>query len=87
MTITLARIPTRMIILPEAFDKKVYFFVVVSPIRYIKESQAELGKVVWPTRQVTIRLTTVVLFVAILTGAYIAGLDTLFTKIFNTFIK
>ena len=52
-----------------------------NPLTYVKESRAELGKVIWPTRRETIRLTIVVVLVSILVGAYIAGLDALFAKI------
>lgn len=57
------------------------YLVVINPLSYIKESKAELDKVIWPTRQETLRLTVVVLVVAVLVGAYVAGLDALFTKI------
>lgn len=52
-----------------------------NPLSYVKESRAELGKVIWPTRRETIRLTIVVVLISILVGAYIAGLDALFAKI------
>ncbi|EKE13313.1 MAG: hypothetical protein ACD_13C00039G0004 [uncultured bacterium] len=58
-----------------------------SPIAYLKESRIELSKVVWPTRAVTLRLTLLVLIVSVIVGAYIAGLDALFTKITENFIK
>ena len=58
-----------------------------SPINYLKESRTELAKVVWPTRTVTLRLTLLVLIVSVIVGAYIAGLDALFTKITENFIK
>lgn len=58
-----------------------------NPVAYIQESRAELGKVVWPTRNETIRLTVIVLLVSIAIGAYIAGLDAMFTKVTERFIK
>jgi len=61
--------------------------VAFNPIAYFLESRAELAKVVWPTRTETIRLTIIVLLVSVLTGAYITGLDALFTKIAERFIK
>ena len=61
--------------------KKGRIFVAFNPLTYVKESRAELGKVIWPTRRETIRLTIVVVLVSILVGAYIAGLDALFAKI------
>lgn len=59
----------------------------VNPLTYLKESKAEFGKVIWPTRQETVRLTLVVLVVAIIVGAYIAGLDALFTLVVEKFLK
>jgi preprotein translocase subunit SecE len=59
----------------------------VNPINYIKESKAELDKVVWPTRQETVRLTIVVFAVSFLIGAYISGLDTFFTLLVDKFLK
>jgi preprotein translocase subunit SecE len=50
-----------------------------SPITYLKEVRAELGKVVWPTREQTIRYSVLVIVIAILTGAFLGGLDFLLT--------
>ena len=58
-----------------------------NPIFYLKESRIELSKVIWPTRMVTLRLTLLVFIVSLIVGAYIAGLDALFTKITENFIK
>ena len=46
----------------------------------------ELRKVVWPTRQETISLTVMVLVVAIIVGAFLGGLDYLFSFLINHFI-
>jgi len=61
--------------------------VAINPLAYIKESKAELEKVVWPTRIQTLKLTGVVLFVSILVGAYVAGLDALFSSLVQRFLK
>lgn len=58
-----------------------------NPISFIKESRAELNKVVWPTRAETMRLTLVVVIVSVIVGAYIAGLDAIFTKLTETFLR
>lgn len=60
--------------------------MMLNPIAYIKEARVELGKVVWPTRGETIRLTVIVLVVSIFIGSYIAGLDALFTKVAERYI-
>jgi len=63
------------------------FLVAINPLTYVKESKAELEKVIWPTRRETLRLTLIVLVVAVIVGAYIAGLDTIFTKITESILK
>ena len=59
----------------------------INPIAYLKESKAEFEKVIWPNRQETLRLTLVVLFISLVVGAYIAGLDAIFTIIVEKFLK
>lgn len=44
-------------------------------ISFLKETRAELAKVVWPTRRRTFRLTIIVIIVTIIFGAFIAGVD------------
>jgi len=53
----------------------------VRPLKFLKEVRSELKRVVWPTRQEAIRLTSVVVIVSTLIGVYIGALDYLFTKI------
>ena len=69
------------------FIEKWIIFMAFNPLTYLKESKAEFEKVIWPTRQETVRLTLVVLVVAIIVGAYIAGLDALFTLVVEKFLK
>lgn len=52
-----------------------------NPINYVKESRAELDKVIWPSKMETVRLTLVVIIVSLIVGAYIAGLDAVFAKV------
>ncbi|QMT34474.1 preprotein translocase subunit SecE [Conchiformibius steedae DSM 2580] len=52
-------------------------------LRYIKESTAEVKKVVWPKRPDAVRMTMfVVLFVAVF-AVFIYGVDTLISLLFN----
>ena len=51
-------------------------------MRYFKEVRAEVGKVVWPTREVATRLTLVVLGVTAVMSIALGFLDWLFTKVF-----
>ncbi len=58
-----------------------------TPVIFLKEVNEELKKVVWPTRDEIIRLTTVVLIVSLIVGLYLGGLDFILTKILALFIK
>ncbi|PRZ39142.1 preprotein translocase SecE subunit [Antricoccus suffuscus] len=57
------------------------------PVRFVRESAAELGKVVWPTRKQMITYTTVVLifvvFLVAAIGFYDLGISNLMMKIFG----
>ena len=53
----------------------------VKPLRFLKEVRSELKRVVWPTRQEAIRLTSVVVIVSTIVGIYIGTLDYIFAKI------
>jgi preprotein translocase subunit SecE len=57
------------------------------PLSYLKETRDELQKVTWPTQQEVVRLTGVVIFVSILVGVIVGGLDLIFTKIMTIIIK
>ena len=50
-------------------------------VTFIKEVRIELSKVVWPTRQETIKLTLIVLVSSIFISSYIGLLDLGFTKL------
>ena len=60
--------------------------MVFNPLTYIKESKIELGKVIWPSRKETIRLTLVVSIASVIVGMYIAGLDALFATLADMFL-
>lgn len=52
-------------------------------IRYIRDSTAEIKKVVWPKRPDAVRMTMfVILFVAVF-AAFIGGVDSLISLLFN----
>ena len=50
-------------------------------IRYLREVRAELGKVVWPTRRELVVYSIVVIVTVVLLGAFVFGLDVLFTRL------
>lgn len=60
---------------------------IMNIIVFLKDVRSELGKVVWPTRKQTIELTVLVLAVSVIIGAYIAGLDFIFTKSVDFLLK
>lgn len=76
-----------MISYPKPFDRKESYLVAINPLEYVKESKAELDKVVWPTRVDVIKLSVLVLAASVIVGAYIAGLDTLFTILVENFLQ
>jgi len=51
-----------------------------SPKEFLLEVKNELRKVSWPNKQVVINLTLVVIFVSVLTGLFIMGIDFIFNK-------
>jgi preprotein translocase subunit SecE len=58
-----------------------------TPITFFGEVRDELKKVVWPTRQETIRLTLVVITVSLLVGLFLGGLDFIFVKLIGIIVK
>jgi len=59
----------------------------VTPLVFLRQTREELKKVVWPTRQEVLRLTGVVIGVSLIVGLYIGGLDFIFTRLLQVFIK
>jgi preprotein translocase subunit SecE len=53
---------------------------------YIKESRQEFGRVNWPTRQETFRLTMIVIGISLLVAAFLGILDMVFTYLLETFL-
>ncbi len=58
-----------------------------TPVIFLKEVREELKKVVWPTRDEVIRLTSVVIIVSLIVGLYLGGIDFILTKILALVIK
>jgi preprotein translocase subunit SecE len=48
---------------------------------FLAEVKTELTKVTWPKKNDTLRLTFVVLAISAVVGAFVGGLDFLFTKL------
>ena len=51
--------------------------------RFLVEVRIELGKVVWPTRQETIRYTAAVVVVSLAMAVFLGGLDSIFQYLFR----
>jgi len=58
-----------------------------SPQQFVQEAITELKKVVWPTKQQVVKLTLIVVGVSLLVGAFIGGLDYLFTQMAGLIVK
>lgn len=59
----------------------------MNPFPFLREVKAEMEKVVWPKRDQAIQLTIMVIAISILVGAYIGGLDFVFTNLLNSIVK
>ncbi|NJP04496.1 MAG: preprotein translocase subunit SecE [Chloroflexaceae bacterium] len=55
-------------------------------VRFYRETRAELRKVVWPTRQETIRLTILVIVVSVLIGLLLFFGDTIFIWLYSQLV-
>ena len=56
-------------------------------VRYYRETVGELKKVVWPTRQEAVQLTTIVLIVIVVMSTVLGSFDYLFTELFRWLIN
>lgn len=55
-------------------------------VQYLTEVGQELQRVTWPSREQTIRKTTLVVAVSLAVGVYIGVLDFIFTNIMTVLI-
>ncbi len=53
---------------------------------YIKNSVAEMQKVVWPTRKQAIQLSILIVVVSLILGVILAGLDTVWRTALKSLI-
>jgi preprotein translocase subunit SecE len=56
-------------------------------VRYLRETRAEIGKVVWPTRRQTIHLTAIVFGVTAAMSLLLGLLDWFFARVFALLIS
>lgn len=50
-------------------------------IRFVQEARTELRKIVWPTRQETMQMSGIVLFVVSVVGIFLWGVDAILLKV------
>jgi preprotein translocase subunit SecE len=53
---------------------------------YIKNSIAEMQKVVWPTRKQALQLTLLIVVVSVVLGLLLSGLDLIWREVFKSLI-
>ena len=56
-------------------------------VKFFGEVKAELARVTWPTRDEVIKLTLTVFIVSGILGAYVGGLDYLFTTLLTKIVR
>jgi preprotein translocase subunit SecE len=59
----------------------------VTPTKFLSQVKTELKQVTWPTKADVVRLTTLVVAISLVVGAYIGVLDLFFTKLVELIIK
>jgi len=55
--------------------------------RVVGETISELKRVTWPTREETIRLTVMVVAVAVVVGAFLGLVDIAFSRVMDVFLS
>ncbi len=58
-----------------------------SPGEFVKQVRAEAGKVVWPTRQETVRTAIFVAIMMVMLAVFFLGIDTLFGMVVQWLLK
>jgi len=61
--------------------------VAKNPVKFLKQVETELKKVVWPTKKEAGKMTAVVISVSLVVGSFIGFLDFAFTKVMQSIIK
>lgn len=56
-------------------------------VQFLNDVLAEMRRVAWPDRKTIIASTVVVVFVLVVTAAYLAGWDYIFAGLFSTLFK
>jgi len=64
-----------------------YYYQTMFVLDFLREVKVELEKVVWPSREQTIKLTMIVVFTILIVGFFIGGIDLLLSKLFDLLIN
>jgi preprotein translocase subunit SecE len=56
-------------------------------VRTFRETRSELRKVVWPTREETLRLTAVVIVISLIIGLLLFASDSLFLFLYTSLVN
>lgn len=56
-------------------------------LQFLKDVRAEMNRVAWPDRKAVIASSVVVVFVLVVTAAYLAGIDVVFAKLLEPILK
>ena len=54
---------------------------------FLRTTRVELQKVVWPTRQQTLKLTLIVIIVTVSVGFFVGGIDLALTKLLEVVLS
>lgn len=57
------------------------------PVEYVREARAELAKVVWPSREETVKLTGLVIGISLAVGLYIGGIDYILSQLLKILVR
>lgn len=49
-------------------------------MRYLRDAKEELGKVTWPSKELTVKYSIVVILISVFVAAFFGGLDWVFNK-------
>jgi len=55
-------------------------------LEFLKDVKLELSRVNWPTKQETVKYTSVVVVFSVVMALFLGGLDAVFTFLLNKFI-
>ncbi len=61
--------------------------VVTNTIDFLREVRVELSKVVWPSREQTLKLTLMVILITVVVGFFIGFLDSILAQIASLILK